>query len=488
MYLGKKGYTIPKKLITTDEILEIKKTLKVKPNVNQKMMINNVNSFPVYRESNTKIYVPRYYGEEKYGILSIKKITEGENINLDFNGKLFEYQVNITDKFVNHVKKNNSGGGLLDVEPGKGKTVMALNIISKLKKKTLIVVHKTFLLNQWEERIKQFLPNAKIGRIQGQIIDIEDKDIVIGMLQSLCRPNYDNSIFDCFGLSVYDECHHLSAEVFSNCLNSIVTNYTLGLSGTMTRKDGLTKVFKWFLGPVVHKEHSEKNIKVLVKKVNYNVDDDEFNELISDFRGQIMYSSMITKLCNYEYRSDFIVNIIIHELKENMNQQIMILSQNKSLIYYLQKKLEENNIDTGLYLGGMKEKQLKISESKKVILATYSMASEGLDIKTLTTLIMATPKSDICQSVGRILRQKHEHPLVIDIVDKHHIFKNQYKKRESYYKKQNFDIVTLNNNNYFKNKDIKKLLKKNNDEEDDNVNEENISKKGVCLIDFDNLE
>ena len=147
---------------------------------------------------------------------------------------------------------------------------------------------KTFLLNQWEERIKQFLPNAKIGRIQGQIIDIEDKDIVIGMLQSLCRPNYDNSIFDCFGLSVYDECHHLSAEVFSNCLNSIVTNYTLGLSGTMTRKDGLTKVFKWFLGPVVHKEHSKKNIKVLVKKVNYNVDDDEFNELISDFRGQIM--------------------------------------------------------------------------------------------------------------------------------------------------------------------------------------------------------
>ena len=222
-------------------------------------------SFPIYRESNTKLYVPRYFGEEKYGILETKKISDGDDINLSFNGELFDYQNNIVSKFVNHVNKNKSGGGLLDVEPGKGKTVMALAILCKLKK-VLIVVHKTFLMNQWEERIKQFIPDARVGKIQGPTIDIENKDIVLGMLQSLCRPNYESNLFDCFGLSIYDECHHLSAEVFSNCLNSIVTNYTLGLSGTMTRKDGLTKVFKWFLGPVIHKEHSKKDIPVLVKK------------------------------------------------------------------------------------------------------------------------------------------------------------------------------------------------------------------------------
>lgn len=160
---------------------------------------------------------------------------------------------------------------------------------------------------------------------------------------------------------------------------------------------------------------------------------------------------MITKLCNYEYRSNFIIDIVKYELKKNMNQQIMILSQNKSLIYYLQENLEKENIDVGLYLGGMKENKLKESEDKKIILATYSMASEGLDIKTLTTLIMATPKSDVCQSVGRILRQKHAKPMVIDIIDKHQIFKNQYKKRETYYKKQNYNIVNFDNNNYFDN-------------------------------------
>ena len=66
--------------------------------------------------------------------------------------------------------------------------------------------------------------------IQGQKFDIEDKDIVIGMLQSLSQKTYDMKAFESFGLSVYDECHHLSAEVFSNAMVKIVTKYTLGLS------------------------------------------------------------------------------------------------------------------------------------------------------------------------------------------------------------------------------------------------------------------
>ena len=74
----------------------------------------------------------------------------------------------------------------------------------------------------------------------------------------------------------------------------------------------------------------------------------------------------------------------------------------------------------------MKEEQLKESESKKIILATYSMASEGLDIKTLTTLLLASPKTDIVQAIGRILRTKHTNPLVIDIVDSHDIFQRQF--------------------------------------------------------------
>jgi hypothetical protein len=146
-----------------------------------------------------------------------------------------------------------------------------------------------------------------------------------------------------------------------------------------------------------------------------------------------------------------ISNVIQHELKDKKEQQIMILAHNKSLIRDLYERVQVFEPSVGYYLGGMKEKDLKESETKKVIIATYAMASEGLDIKTLTTLCMATPKSDVCQSVGRILRSKHTQPLVIDIIDTHDIFKRQYMKRKTYYHKKKYLIQRyLHLNDYIK--------------------------------------
>jgi superfamily II DNA or RNA helicase len=205
---------------------------------------------------------------------------------------------------------------------------------------------------------------------------------------------------------------------------NIVTNYTLGLSGTMKRKDGLTKVFEYFIGPVVHKEKTDVTTEVLVKSLF--VDFNNFDNVKTDFRGNPLYSLMINVLDSKE-RNDFLVNVIRNELNKNPKQQIMILSNTKNLLHQLYEGIQLFEESIGYYLGGMKEEKLKESESKKIILATYAMASEGLDIKTLTTLVMATPKSDVCQSVGRILRSKHKTPMVIDIVDNHTLFQNQYK-------------------------------------------------------------
>jgi superfamily II DNA or RNA helicase len=119
--------------------------------------------------------------------------------------------------------------------------------------KTLVIVHKEFLLNQWIERIHQFLPTARVGKIQGSTVDVDNKDIVIGMLQSLSMKDYPADTFTSFGLMVIDEVHHISSEVFSCALFKVVTKYTMGLSATMNRKDGTTKVFKMFLGDVVYK-------------------------------------------------------------------------------------------------------------------------------------------------------------------------------------------------------------------------------------------
>ena len=127
----------------------------------------------------------------------------------------------------------------------------------------------------------------------------------------------------------------------------------------------------------------------------------------------------------------------------------MILAHNKNLLKYLHDSIAHRNIATvGYYVGGMKEGALKETETKKVVIATYAMAAEALDIKTLTTLIMATPKTDIEQSVGRILREKHSSPIVVDIVDSHDLFKNQWRKRKTFYKKENYKIIYTISTNY----------------------------------------
>ena len=333
-------------------------------------------------------------------------------------------------------------------------TVMALNILSQLHKKTLIIVHKDFLLRQWKERIEQFLPDARVGKIQGTIIDIENKDIVIGMLQSLSMKEYPPTVFEDFGFTIIDECHHLAAEVFSNALFKIVTKYMLGLSATMKRKDGLTRVFKMFVGKVVVKKERPLQDNVTVKAIRYENDDEDFSKVVLNFKGQTHYAMMIKKLCEYNRRSEFIIKILkdIVDL-EDTAQQIMVIGHNKSLLKYLHDSIKHHNIaPVGYYVGGMKEKDLKESEGMKIIIATYAMAEEALDIKTLSTLVMATPKVDVRQAVGRILRNQDGEKTVIDIIDQHNIFLRHWNKRRVWYNKQKFKIIMTDNHNYDKKK------------------------------------
>ena len=446
-YLGKRGHAILKKSLSVQEQKFIRDELTVRPYIPKSPA--QPPKFPIYRESPNKLYLPRYFALDHFGPPTVSKVDSYEERPMKFAGGLRDYQEAIVNKYMNHVSQPHIGGGLLEVPCGRGKTCCALYIAAQLSVKTLVIVHKEFLLNQWVERINQFLPHAKIGRLQGQVLDIEDKDIVIAMLQSLSMKEYPDSVFSPFGLTIVDEVHHISSEVFSRALCNVVTQYTLGLSATMQRKDGLTKVFKMFLGEIAYREKAKSNDSVLVRGISYNVEDPVFNETLIDYRGNPKYSSMISTLCNYSRRSDFIIKIIKHELVEKPDQQIMILAHQKAILAYLHDSIQHNNIGSvGYYVGGMKEAELKKSESKQIILATYAMASEGLDIKTLTTLLMATPKTDITQSVGRILRVAHKRPLILDIIDSHEPFQRQWQKRRKFYDQNKYTIQHIDSDKY----------------------------------------
>ena len=445
-YIGQKGYSIYKKNLSIQEQELIRKDLKVIPFV-PKSSIAKPKPFAVYRESQNKFYVPRFYGIKTYGAAESTRITTGASIAVTFEGVLRPHQISAVKAYLKCAKK--CGCGLLELFCGAGKTVCTLYIIAQLRVKALIIVHKSFLMNQWAERIRQFLPEARVGKIQGETIDIENKDIVLGMLQSLSMKEYPQTLFNSFGFTIIDEVHHISAEVFSRALFKVVTPYMVGLSATMKRKDGLTKVFKMFLGDIVYTKKREKNDNVIVKVIHYKHPDIQYSHEQYNFRGHVNYSAMIKQLCEFQPRSDFILLALKELLEENNEQQIMILAHNKSLLHYLYDSIQEQQIcSVGYYIGGMKEKDLKQSETKKVIVATYQMAAEGLDIKSLTSLLMATPKTDVQQAVGRILRKKGGYHIIVDIVDMHGIFQRQWKKRRAYYRKENYTIQEIELDNY----------------------------------------
>lgn len=458
------GYIIDKNNLSSEDIKKIKDDLTVEPKLSKQAQMfsvnkSNDNKFKIYQEGKNKMILPTYYGLEHFGIPS--KIVNSEYnklTNIKFVGKLREKQEYIINKIKSNYFTTTSdisinlkqyGGGILSVPPGQGKTVMALYLINLLKLKTLIIVHKSFLVNQWVERINQYLQNVSIGYLYQNNIDIDNKDIVIGMLQSISMKNYDEDIFSEFNFVIFDEVHHLGAKIFSQALLKIQSNFTLGLSATPSRKDCLEKVFYWYLGPQIHYDDSNtiNNVNVLLYKYKLSEQNEYFKIKIVKTTKTVNYSRMISNLTKIDKRNKFILKLLI-ELSTDSNKKILLLSNIIEHLRILFDMVKKNipNISCGLYIGGMKQDKLKETENKQIILASYAMASEGLDIKDLNTLILATPRSDITQSIGRILRKKHALviPTIHDIIDNISVFNAQSKKRISHYNNNNYDLSYIN--------------------------------------------
>jgi superfamily II DNA or RNA helicase len=204
--MSKEGYLINKKYCT--DIDKIKEELNVVPHLvfNKKQ---KPEPFPVYLENDKYLCVPKYYGLNKFGKPGKNKEIIGETVNINFKGLLRDDQKEVIDVVL--PKLESEDGGLLCLRPGFGKTTLSLYIASIFKVKTLVIVHKSFLLNQWKKRAEQFT-DASVGIIQQNKIDIEGKQIVIGMLQSIAKDKYDSEIFKDFGFTIIDETHHIAAD------------------------------------------------------------------------------------------------------------------------------------------------------------------------------------------------------------------------------------------------------------------------------------
>ena len=420
---------------THTELEKYKKELTVRPIVNSDFG-SKPPSFKVFKPSKDGICVPYHYGVTTFGAPKSDKRPDPKTYNIPFEGILREsvFQPQA------HQKALEAQRGVLSLPCGYGKTTVSLKIASSLGYRTLIIVHKEFLASQWRERIQQFCPGTTIGLIQQDKFDIEHP-FVIAMLQTLSMKEFTFSDFETFGTVIVDEAHHICAKVFSQALFKMCPKHLFGLSATPIRKDGLSCVLEWFMGPSFFSVDRENRGNVHVNVVRYSCD--RYKECPPCNRmGKLSLVNMISELTEDEIRTSQIVKIIKNLLKTK--RHIIVLSERRNHCIYLKSQFVDEL--SGLYMGGMKQKDLNESSNKKVIFATYSQAHEGLDIPTLDTLIMASPKSDIVQSIGRIMREtegKKNDPLIYDIVDEWSVLNAMYMKRRKVYKGINAYIESV---------------------------------------------
>lgn len=450
-YLTHRGYAIKKSDGTDALCANLRKELTVKPKLSAAAAAmtgktDEEMTFPLFRESAVKFYVPRAFGIQTFGVPMQDALRNAESCErLVFRGTLRPEQEGPVNAFLKAANDPLRRGGVLVLPCAAGKTTISLHIASCFKKKTLVVCHKEFLISQWIERITQFLPDARIGRIQQKIIDIQDKDIVIASLQSVAMREYPVNMFESFHFSIFDEVHHTGAQVFSQALGKINTPVMLGLSATPKRKDGLSKVYEWYLGKPVFEVKKRSDTALVVDVSRYYDPHPDYGRELRMWNNQLNFAKMINNICAFEPRNRHIVKLLKALLTDEPNRQCLVLSERRSQLHVLNELLREAGItDTGFCMGGMSEHELKASCTKKVLLATYQLVSEGFDVPTLNAMVLASPISSIEQSIGRIQRQKPEDreyvPRVIDVVDEFSIFVNQGHRRIQYYIKNGYQV------------------------------------------------
>lgn len=390
-----------------------------------------------FKKTKDAYIVPKTYGlkyVKKHGLQYEHVIGNGDTMTIPFNGALRENQKEVVDIAIDTLKKDE--GITLHLYCGFGKTCISIYLACKLQMKTLIFVHTKALSLQWEERIGEFAKGASIGYIRQNVFDIEGKDFVIASMQTICSRDFDSKLFDSFGLSIWDEAHHVAAETLSKCIYKAGSKYRIGLTATPVRKDKFEDVLFNAIGDLsssVERSNNSQELKVEVIDIT-----DGPSDVRTMWRGGkecLNIARMINELSESFTRTSSIIKSIVEKYKEG--RHILVISDRREHLKVMASMLDKEDIsEYGFLVGGMKDEENSNAYLNRIIFATYSYCSEGVDIASLDTVFLTTPRRDVIQTVGRILRKHPEKktPLVVDFIDCQQVFKNQSYARNKYYK------------------------------------------------------
>ncbi|HRG60540.1 MAG TPA: DEAD/DEAH box helicase family protein, partial [Aliarcobacter cryaerophilus] len=374
----------------------------------RKPLYNTPKYLKGYEESSEFLTLPRGLKEKlfeylNYNLVKYKIIDNRVFEKIETKRILFTLRAEQEDAIKEILKYDSS---ICVAPPGFGKTLIGAKIFEQRAVKTLIIVNKNMLLDQWISRFVDYFGYKKsdigfLGKSQNRL----NGNIDIATMQSL---NNIPELVENYTQVIVDECHHIPALTFEQIVKNFKGKYILGLSATPNRKDELDPILYQQLGNISYEYKKPKTHtnRLLVIKTEFTSSADN-------------YAAIINELVSNEDRNRQIVKTI----KENIDRKILLLSDRIEHLNLLENILKEEKIDF-VSVHGSQNKKEQVENMQKVktsslILATSSFFGEGIDFPHLNTIIFATPISfygRLIQYLGRIGRGNQE-CLAIDFLD-----------------------------------------------------------------------
>jgi superfamily II DNA or RNA helicase len=349
--------------------------------------------------------------------------TTGESIDVRFQGQLSPIQEQAVRAMSEH------DFGVFVAPPGSGKTVVGANLVGSRGRSTLVLVHRTHLLEQWIAQLSLFLglKPREIGQIGGGRRKPNGK-LDVAMIQSLSRRDEVNDMVADYGHVIVDECHHVPAVSFERVMREVKARYMTGLTATPRRRDGHHPILHLQLGPVRFLidprgqaaarpfEH-----KLIVRTTEFGLSGDAADAGIQEVYRQVATDA---------HRNRLILDDVIQALEEQRSP--ILLTERRDHLDYLAEHLRGFARNLIVLHGGMKAKDrraaiqqlVSIPETEeRLVLATGRFIGEGFDDARLDTLFLAMPVSwrgTLVQYAGRLHRKHHgKHEVrIMDYVDR----------------------------------------------------------------------
>lgn len=405
--------------INTELVLEIETNNYNKFAKTERLYVFNLN------EDNT-VSLPFAYAISSMNLSRSKREIFSPR-NIEFTGILREQQKDIFEEGKSKLSKH--GYTMLSLPTGFGKTFLSIKLATVTKMKTLIIVNKIVLINQWVESLKKVCPKASIQIVVKN--DPLEQDCDFYIINAINVAKKSRHFFKDVGTLIVDECHMIMAECLSKCMQFIYPRYLIGLSATPYRTDGMDPLIELYFG-------DDKIIKLLERKhIVYKVKTDFTPAFTLTKDGKVNWGSLLDSQSNDEERNEIIIQIV----KKFKDRNILILSKRIEQGNFLYNRLKDENENVTSLIG----KQQEFNHDARILVGTTSKCGTGFDFPKLDCLILA---SDIqqyyIQALGRVLRRPDVEPIVFDLVDENHILRLHFESRVEVYKRIGGKIVNYN--------------------------------------------